>query len=177
MGRRQPDDLGERAVSLLATSFVVLTGAVTCFFIVVAFGEKPETSVGAWVGCFIVIAAMLWLLREKPARTTSGSAVRCDGRSRSGSKHGGPPAKRRSNRFIRRRWRAFANRRTDCTPGSRRNFLRSEARAINSAKKPSCRGGHAVGRLLLACRQVSGEQFGMPPEEPITRPAIIEQRM
>jgi hypothetical protein len=71
MGRRQPDDLGERAVSLLATSFVVLTGAVTCFFIVVAFGEKPETSVGAWVGCFIVIAAMLWLLREKPARTVT----------------------------------------------------------------------------------------------------------
>lgn len=71
MSGKPSRELGERAVSLLATSFVVLAGAAACLFIVVAFGEEPGTAVGVYVACFCAIVALLWLLRDKPARTVA----------------------------------------------------------------------------------------------------------
>lgn len=52
-------------MTLLATSFVVIGGAVTCAFIGTLSGESPLRLATMTGTCFGGIAFFLWLLREK----------------------------------------------------------------------------------------------------------------
>lgn len=52
-------------MALLATSFVVVAGAVTCTFIGMLSGENPLRLLTITGACFGGIALFLWLLRDK----------------------------------------------------------------------------------------------------------------
>jgi hypothetical protein len=68
----KPDrSAGGKAVTVLATSFVVMGGAATCIFIGTLSGESPQRLIAITAGCFGGILFFLWLLRDKE----SGNAV------------------------------------------------------------------------------------------------------
>jgi hypothetical protein len=54
-----------RAVALLATCFVVIAGAITCFFIGVTIGGDPMHLLSITAACFGGISLLLFLLRDR----------------------------------------------------------------------------------------------------------------
>ncbi|HTI51539.1 MAG TPA: hypothetical protein VL475_11330 [Planctomycetaceae bacterium] len=54
-----------KAVALLATCFVVVAGAVTCFFIGVMIGGDPVHLLAIIAACFGGIVLLLFLLRDR----------------------------------------------------------------------------------------------------------------
>jgi hypothetical protein len=64
--RRNPDT-GRRAVTLLATAFVVLTGATLTAFVVLSFAERGGWQPWAiWGSLFGLVVLVLWSLYERP---------------------------------------------------------------------------------------------------------------
>jgi hypothetical protein len=67
MSFRQNHDSGNKAVTLLATCFVVLGGAITCTAIAVAADPAHlEATLIPVGGVVLGIAMLLWILRERP---------------------------------------------------------------------------------------------------------------
>jgi hypothetical protein len=64
LGRHDHRGAG-KAVALLATCFVVVAGAMTCFFIGVTIGGDPVRLLSITAACFGGISLLLFLLRDR----------------------------------------------------------------------------------------------------------------
>jgi len=62
---RNTSDPGEAAVSILATTFVVLGGIAACLFMIVTSSPTPSKSLYSFAGGCAATAILLWLLRDK----------------------------------------------------------------------------------------------------------------
>lgn len=62
---RDSSDLGDKAVTLLATLFVLLGGAISCIFMIVTSSPAPHQTLLAFGGGCAGAAFLFWLLRER----------------------------------------------------------------------------------------------------------------
>lgn len=63
---RRKNDLGRTAAALLASSFVMAGGMIACGAMIFIFSDAPDMEITILFGVMLVLAAILWLLREKP---------------------------------------------------------------------------------------------------------------
>ncbi len=63
---RRKNDLGRTAAALLASSFVMVGGFIACGAMIFVFIDNPDIEFTILFGVMLVLAAILWLLREKP---------------------------------------------------------------------------------------------------------------
>jgi len=62
------NELGQEAVSALATSAVVVGGTVVLVFVIVAGADKPGPYLAAVAGGVAVLGLVLYLLRTRPSQ-------------------------------------------------------------------------------------------------------------
>lgn len=99
---RHSGDRGRKAVSLLATMFVLTGGLVVCLFIFVVAGERASLTFVRWGGYYVVAVLVVWLLRDKdPAEVGNRNHFWLLGRSRKQESTYSPATVRHVPRVVR----------------------------------------------------------------------------
>lgn len=70
------NELGERAVQVLATTFVLLGGTLASVFLIVSNSSKPIHTLFAFAGGCLLTGIVLWLLQEPDPLTPRGRRFR-----------------------------------------------------------------------------------------------------
>lgn len=102
MSGKLPGDNGRKAVSLLATTFVLVGGLVVCLFIFAVAGERPSLTVVRWGGYYLVAIMVVWLLRDRdPQQAGDRNHFWLLGRARKQETAYSPAAMRQVPRVVR----------------------------------------------------------------------------